>query len=194
MKRKTITTISIIFLVGILIACVFKVYDFGSYLFSKSEDEKKMAEIYQNADIQHLKFRNLDRINSYISKEENGNALILLDSLIANDNSRIDLYLKRGFINYKVKRTQKAETDFKCVIDKTTLSIGEQTVVKDNKEQHYYALIGLMLAQNTIDNSILKQYHDIKKNSYISVSLDTITQKIIFDIDSAITKQIYDWE
>jgi hypothetical protein len=194
MKRKTITTISITFLIGILIMFFLKVYDFGSYLFSKSEDEKKMAEIYQNADIQNLKFRNLDRINLYISKEENENALILLDSLIANDSSRIDLYLKRGFVNYKVKRTPKAKTDFKYVIDKTTLSIGGQTVIKDNKEQHYYALIGLMLAENTIDKSTLKQYNDIKKNSYISASLDTITSKIIFDIDSAITKQIYDWE
>jgi len=194
MNPKTTKQITFFLLVVIGIVFLFTSLDTGRYFFSSHEHYEEMTESDQRAKLQYLKFRNLQRISFYIKNQQNRNALTLLDSLISIDTLRIDLVLKRGFVNYKLNKRQRAKSDFTFVREKTGFTSGDQNFILDKKEQHYYALIGLMLIDSNFDKFTLDQYNRIKMKSYVGVSMDTIHKKLIFNVDSAISKQMYDVE
>jgi hypothetical protein len=194
MTLKTTRQIAQILLVVIGIVFLFTFFDTGRYFVSSHEHYQEMTDSDQKAKLQHLKFRNLQRISFYIKNQQNSTALTLLDSLISIDTLRIDLVLKRGFVHYKLNKRQRAKSDFTFVREKTGFTSGDQNFILDKKEQHYYALIGLMLIDSNFDKFTLDQYNRIKMKGYVGVSMDTIHKKLIFNVDSAISKQMYDVE
>ena len=195
MKNKIIKNIAIILLSIIIINAIIAVFVFGKYIISNYKNEKKYKLIESNFNKNQNDFKNLDIFNKYVYKNEYKNALTFIDSLIKNDTTNIDLILKRGMLNLKLNYTEKAKIDFKNVVHKTSNEFsGNKIINNDKKEEFYYAMIGLMLSKDTLDNLLLKYYDNDKKASYININLDKKKQRVSFNIDSVLTKQFYNMD
>ncbi len=195
MKNKIIKNIAIILLSIIIINAIIAVFVFGKYIISNYKNEKKYKLIESNFNKNQNDFKNLDIFNKYVYKNEYKNALTFIDSLIKNDTTNIDLILKRGMLNLKLNYTEKAKIDFKNVVHKTSNEFsGNKIINNDKKEEFYYAMIGLMLSKDTLDNLLIKYYDNDKKASYININLDKKKQRVSFNIDSVLTKQFYNMD
>ncbi|HPI12186.1 MAG TPA: hypothetical protein PLK63_14175 [Catalimonadaceae bacterium] len=194
MKSKKTRQIAQVLLAVIGIVFFITVFDSVSYFLERKEHYDEMDQLDQQANQRNLWFSNLAKINFYIKNQEYKNAVKFLDSLISIDSSRVDFHLKRGFVNYKLNKLERAEFDFRFVLKMTESNLGDQKYFHDKKEQYFYAMIGLMMVDDSFDKLTLGEYNKIKKRSYVSASLDTIRRRLVFNVDSVISKQIYDFE
>ncbi len=196
MKRRTVTKISVLLLIGIGLFVIYRVFDFGSYVLLRNADAKQYADIEKGSNERDAWFTNLARIGNYSVKNDLKESLELIDSLAlittnTYPDSKIDLLLKRAFVNYKLNNQKAAEEDFQKVINLTSMAMGDQVLIKEEKEQYYYGTIGLMLSNHKVDQQIINKYIAAREEHYIKLSLDSVNNEIQINIDSIIAKQIY---